>query len=155
MTDFSDLITPETVFSEVCVANRKALFHKLGQLAAEQWGLDARAITEALTEREKLVSTGCGAGIAIPHARPKELDRIVGAVLHLEAPIDFESVDDLPVDLVFLLLSPADAGADHLKALARIARALRDRAFADKLRGAGSRDALYAMLADLETCEAV
>lgn len=154
MNDFSDLLTPETVLSSVSVNSRKVLFQQLGHLADERWGLGARAVTDALTEREKLVSTGCGAGIAIPHARPKGLDHIVGAFLHLEEPIDFDSVDDLPVDLVFMLLSPADAGAAHLKVLARISRALRDRAFAEKLRGAGSHDALYAMLAGLEARDA-
>ncbi|MBW4330731.1 PTS sugar transporter subunit IIA [Stakelama sp. CBK3Z-3] len=154
MNDLSDLLALETVHSRVSAPNRKALFQQFGQMAHRQWGLDSRRTVDLIVEREKLISTGFGAGVAIPHARPEGLDHIVGAVFHLADPIDFDAVDDMPVDLVFFLLSPPDAGADHLKALARISRLLRDREFAEKLRGAGSDDALYAMLAGLETRDA-
>src|SRR3546814_9854021 len=107
-----------------------------------------------LSEREVLRSTGCGGGTAIPHGKIEGLDRMCGYFARLSAPIEFQAVDNLPVDLVFLLLSPPDAGADHLKALAGVSRALRDRATAAKLRGARSRDALFALLAASETRDA-
>ncbi|GGO95353.1 PTS sugar transporter subunit IIA [Stakelama pacifica] len=154
MNDISDLIALEAVHSRVSVPNRKALFQQFGHAANQQWGLESRKVVDLLIDREKLISTGFGAGVAIPHARPEGFDRIVGALYHLADPIDFDAVDDMPVDLVFFLLSPPDSGADHLKALARISRLLRDRDFAEKLRGAGSDDALYAMLAGLETRDA-
>ncbi|WNO53997.1 PTS sugar transporter subunit IIA [Stakelama saccharophila] len=154
MNDLSTILSPETVFSAVSVGSRKSLFQQLGKLAHEQWGLDARTVERLLVERERLVSTGCGAGIALPHARIEGLRTIHGAFLRLEEPVDFDSVDDLPVDLVFMLISPAQAGAAHLKALARVSRMLRDRSFAEKLRGAGSDDALYALLSDSEARDA-
>ncbi len=144
MTDFSDLLRPDAVFKDVAVANKKTLFAQLAA-AAEAQGMDARLVAERLTAREKLGSTGFGGGVAIPHARLDGLDAVTGVFMRLAHPIEFDAVDDLPVDLVFLLLSPVDAGAEHLKALARVSRRLRDRAFLAKLRGAGSPDALYAL----------
>ncbi|WP_203309085.1 MULTISPECIES: PTS sugar transporter subunit IIA [Sphingomonas] len=144
MSDFSDLLRPDAVHTDVAVANKKTLFAQLAS-AAGALGLDARLVAERLAAREKLGSTGFGGGVAIPHARLPDLDAVTGVFLRLPQPIEFDAVDDLPVDLVFLLLSPEDAGADHLKALARVSRRLRDRAFLAKLRGAGSPDALYAL----------
>ena len=154
MNDLSDLLVLETVHSRVSVPNRKALFQQFGQLAQQRWAMDARSIVDLLVEREKLISTGFGNGVAIPHARPEGINNVVAAFYHLAEPIDFDAVDDMPVDLVVFLLSPPDAAAAHLKALARISRLLRDRNFAEKLRGAGSDDALYAMLAGLEARDA-
>ncbi len=111
-------------------------------------------MTERLAEREKLGSTGFGGGVAIPHAKIDGLRQVVGAFCPADAAIDFGAVDDLPVDLVFVLLSPPAAGADHLKALASVSRRLRDRDFTAKLRGAGSRDALFALLSSSETRDA-
>ncbi len=146
MTDLSDLLLPETVLERLPVANKKALFQQLATVAASAYGLDAATIVELLNAREKLGSTGFGAGVAVPHAKLPGLNHVVGVFAKLAQPIDFQAVDDLSVDIVFLLLSPVDAGATHLRALARVSRRLRDRAFVDKLRGAGSRDALYALL---------
>ncbi len=146
MPDLSDLIVPDAVLTEASVPNVRALFAALGTAAAELWGLDARAVAEGLAAREKLGTTGFGGGIALPHAKFAALDRVRGLFVRLARPIAFGAIDGLPVDLVFALLSPVDAGADHLKALARISRRLRDRTLADKLRGAGSRDAIYALL---------
>ena len=101
-----------------------------------------------LLERERLGTTGVGSGIAIPHGKLSELDSVKGVFARLEEPIDFDAVDDQPVDLLFLLLAPEDAGADHLKALARVSRLLRDRAMCEKLRGSASKDALYSLLTD-------
>ena len=144
--DFSDLLTPSSVLEGVGAASRKALFQQLGAIAAEQHRLDARAVADALAEREKLGSTAFGGGVALPHGRLAGLDRVVGIFARLARPIEFAAIDDLPVDIAFALLSPPDAGADHLKALARVSRAVRDRGFVAKLRGAASPDALYALL---------
>jgi nitrogen PTS system EIIA component len=146
MIDLSDLIRPDAVADGLSVASKKTLFQQAGALAAAAYGIDAKAATDALGAREKLGSTGFGGGIAIPHARLAGIGSIVGVVTRLARPIDFDAVDDLPVDLAFILFSPLDAGADHLKALARVSRALRTPAFVAKLRGAGSSDALYALL---------
>lgn len=148
MTDFSDLLLPETVIEGVIAKSRKALFARIADALAARHGLSAEAVAHALGEREKLGSTGFGGGIAIPHGRMAGIDHVVGLFVRLAQPLDFESVDGLPVDLVFAMLSPIDAGADHLKALARVSRQLRDRGFVAKLRGAGSADALYALWTD-------
>lgn len=154
MNDLSDLIRPEAIAEGLAVVSKKALFQQLGQLAAAAYGVDAKAAAEALTEREKLGSTGFGGGVAIPHARIAGIDAIHGVVATLAKPIDVGAVDDLPVDLVVALFSPSDAGADHLKALARVSRALRDGQFVAKLRGAGSEDAMYVLLARDEARDA-
>ncbi len=154
MSDLTSLLTPRTVLADLAAPNKKALFQQLGSLAASAYGLDARPVTERLAEREKLGSTGFGGGIAIPHARIEGLAHVVAVFARLEQPVDFAAVDDLPVDLVFMLLSPVGAGADHLKALASVSRRLRDRNFAAKLRGAGSPDALFALLAGVEARDA-
>lgn len=147
MIDLNDLLTIDTVEASLTAANKKALFQLLSATLSRQTGIPAKDIVAALNAREKLGSTGFGGGAAIPHGKVAGLDRVVGAFARLSQPIDFGAVDGLPVDLVFLLLSPPDAGADHLKALASVSRAFRDRAITAKLRGAASRDALYALLA--------
>ena len=146
MIDLSDLLLPQTVIERLAAANKKSLFQQLGTIAGEAYGLDPAAVTECLTEREKLGSTGFGAGVATPHGKLTGLDRVVGVFARLAQPIDFSAVDDVAVDIVFMLLSPPDAGAEHLKALARVSRLLRDRTVVAKLRGAGSQDAIYALL---------
>jgi PTS system nitrogen regulatory IIA component len=154
MDDLSDLISPDAALIGVSAPNKKALFQQLAATAASQTGLDARIIVERLLERERLGSTGFGGGVAIPHGKMDGLTQVVGLVARLAQPIDFQAIDGMPVDLVFLLLSPPDAGVEHLKALARVSRKLRDRAFVAKLRGAGSPDALYALFAHTDTRDA-
>jgi len=154
MTDLTDLITPEAVVLALGTGNKKSLFQQLGAAASRAYGLDAKLVTDRLAAREKLGSTGFGGGIAIPHGKLEDLREVVGVFARLPQPVDFNAVDDLPVDLVFMLLSPVGAGAEHLKALARVSRALRNRAFAAKLRGAGSPDALYALLTGVEARDA-
>jgi len=154
MTDLSDLLVPEAVVSGIGMASKKALFQQLGALAERAHGLDARLVAERLSAREKLGSTGFGGGVAIPHARIDGLGAVTGLFARLDRAVDFQAVDELPVDLVFVLLSPVDAGAGHLKALARVSRRLRDRGFTAKLRGAGSPDALYALLTGVEARDA-
>lgn len=148
--DLSDLLGPDAVFAALSAPNKKALFQTLAGIAAKSTGLDAKTIGERLTERERLGSTGFGGGVAIPHGKIEGLGHVVGIFARLASPVDFAAIDDMPVDLVFLLLSPPDAGVEHLKALARVSRRLRDRAFVAKLRGAGSEDALYALFASGE-----
>ena len=138
----------------VVAANPRALFAHVAAAAAPLLGVEPKALAEALAAREKLGSTGFGGGVAIPHAKLAGLPRIALAVARLVTPIEFRAVDDSPVDLIFVLFSPAGAGAEHLKALARVSRRLRDRAFVAKLRGAGSRDALWALLSADEARDA-
>ena len=144
--EVSDLLTAESVFADLRVTSKKQALQELSKFAADLTGQAERAIFDVLLERERLCTTGVGDGLAIPHGRLAELERIYGFFARLEKPIDFDSIDDRPVDLVFLLLAPEGAGADHLKALARISRLLRSPSFCEKLRGANSRDALYALL---------
>lgn len=146
--DISDLLSPELIAVGVPAISRKALFVQLGLMLAAPLELDAAEVSGALAAREKQGSTGYGGGIAVPHARITGLSRIVAAVVRLQQPVDFAAVDDMPVDVVVAMLSPPDAGADHLKALARVAARLRDRDLVAKLRGAGSRDAVWALLTE-------
>ena len=133
MDDLSDLLGPDAALTGVVVPNKKALFQQLGTHAATLTGLDARVIVERLLDRERLGSTGFGGGVAIPHGKMEGLTQVVGLVARLTNPIDFQAIDGMPVDLVFLLLSPPDAGVEHLKALARVSRAFRDAQVVAKL----------------------
>ncbi|ONF96476.1 PTS sugar transporter subunit IIA [Sphingomonas jeddahensis] len=144
--DLSDLLHPDLIAVGVAASSKKGLFQQLGAFTAPVLELDANAVTTALADREKLGSTGFGSGVAIPHARVNGLSRIVVVVVRLAQAIEFQAIDDMPVDMVVAMLSPPDAGADHLKALARVSSRFRDRSFVAKLRGAGSRDAIYALL---------
>lgn len=146
MTNFHDLIYPATVRAHVEIDSKKALFPFVGTMAARSLGLDAHEVADALAERERLGSTGFGKGVALPHARLSGLSGVRGMFLQLAKPIAFDAVDALPVDLVFVLLSPVDSGAEHLKALARASRFLRDDTHIERLRGVKSTEALYALL---------
>jgi PTS system nitrogen regulatory IIA component len=154
MDDLSDLLGPDAVLAGLVAPNKKTLFQQLASAAGRLTGMEARGIVERLVERERLGSTGFGGGVAIPHGKIDGLDRVIGVFARLSAPVDFQAIDDLPVDLVFLLLSPPDSGVEHLKALARVSRRLRDKAFVAKLRGAGSTDALYALFAQSDARDA-
>lgn len=154
MTDLSDIVGPDAVDDSLNVSSKKALFQQLATAASRRTGIDQKTIATALNDRERTGSTGFGGGTAIPHGRISGLDRIVGLFARLATPLQYQSVDHLPVDLVFMLLSPPDAGADHLKVLARVSRAMRDQQILAKLRGARSRDAIYAVLAGAEDRDA-
>jgi PTS system nitrogen regulatory IIA component len=154
MNDIPDILTVDRIDAGMTAPNKKGLFHQLSMAAGRRLGLEPKAIAAALAEREKIGSTGFGGGIAIPHGRIEGLPEVFGYFARLTSPIDFHSVDSLPVDLVFLILSPPDAGADHLKALAGVSRVLRDRNVVAKLRGARSRDAIFALLSGLESRDA-
>lgn len=146
--EIADILSPQAVFEHVKAPNKKKLIGDLAAHAAAVAGLDTNSVFETLWEREKLSSTGVGHGVAIPHGRLAKLEKIVAVFAHLDGAIDFESIDEAPVDLVFLLLTPADAGADHLKALARISRLMRNAAFCEKLRAASDSAELYALLTE-------
>lgn len=154
MTDLTHILAAESIEAGLSASNKKALFQTLAASAARRTGLPARDIVACLSERERLGSTGFGGGVAIPHGKLEGLGRVHGAFARLAAPIDFHAVDNLPVDLVFMILSPPDAGADHLKALASVSRILRDKQTVAKLRGARSKDAIYALLAGVESLHA-
>jgi len=154
MDNFNDLLVADGVSSGVVIANKKQLFQKLGQIAHEVYGLDSTEVVERLTERERLGSTGFGGGIAIPHAKLDGLDRVRGVVLLLAQPIPFDAIDEAPVDIVFMLLSPTDSGAEHLKTLARVSRLLRNEAQLARIRGVRSESALFALLAGGEARDA-
>src|SRR5438105_8196302 len=143
----TDLVAPNAVLAALKVSSKKQLLHELAAKAAELCGESERAILEVLQQRERLGSTGVGNGIAIPHGKLPKLNKLFGLFVRLERPIDFEALDGQPVDLIFLLLAPEAAGADHLKALARVARLLRDGDIARKLRESHDADALYSVLA--------
>jgi PTS system nitrogen regulatory IIA component len=146
--DLRDLITPEAVIPSLKVKNKKQALQELAQKAATLTGVDGRQIFDTLLQRERLGSTGVGRGIAIPHGRLPGLKSIVSVFARLDEPIDFEALDEEPVDLIFLLLAPEQAGGDHLKALARISRLLREPASIEKLRASENRAALYSVLTE-------
>ena len=154
MIDLSDLLTPDAVISSLAVNNKKTLFQQLGSVAARAYGLDAKLVTDRLAEREKLGSTGFGGAVAIPHGKLDRLDRVYALVVRLSTPVDYKAIDGQPVDLVFLLLSPPDAGAEHLKALAAVSRLVRHAGIVEKMRGARSRDAMAAVLLGAEERDA-
>ena len=143
-----DLITPQSVIPTLRVTSKKHALEELAHHAARITHEHERTIFETLIERERLGTTGIGSGVAIPHGKLPGLKRIYGLFGRLERPIDFDAIDDQPVDLIFLLLAAESAGADHLKALARVSRLLRDTNRCDKLRGCDSAESLYTLLTD-------
>jgi PTS system nitrogen regulatory IIA component len=142
-----DLVSPNAIIPALKVNGKKQALQEIAAKAAALTGQSDRAILEILLQREKLGSTGVGNGVAIPHGKLAKLGNVFGLFARLERPVDFEALDGQPVDLIFLLLAPEGAGADHLKALARVARLLRDPEVAHKLRNSHDADALYAVLA--------
>ncbi len=143
----TDLVAPNAVIPALKANGKKQALQEIAAKAAELTGQGDKAILEILLQREKLGSTGVGNGIAIPHGKLTRLGKVFGLFARLDRPVDFEALDGQPVDLVFLLLAPEGAGADHLKALARVARLLRDPETAKKLRESRDAEALYAVLA--------
>ena len=152
--EIADLLSPDAVVSHLKAASKKQVLQEMANKAASLTGLSGRRIYETLTEREKLGSTGMGQGIAIPHGRVAGVEKMTGLFAQLDHPVDFDSMDDQPVDLVFLLLAPEGAGADHLKALARVSRLLRNQAVCEKLRAAPHAATLYALLTEPSAAQA-
>jgi PTS system nitrogen regulatory IIA component len=143
----TDLVAPNAIIPALKVNGKKQALQEIAAKAAALTGQSEKAILEILLQREKLGSTGVGNGVAIPHGKLPKLGQVFGLFARLERAVDFESLDGQPVDLIFLLLAPESAGADHLKALARVARLLRDPDVARKLRNSTDAEALYAVLA--------
>jgi PTS system nitrogen regulatory IIA component len=143
----TDVVAPNAILPALTVNSKKQVLHELAAKAAQLCGLNERAIMETLAQREKLGSTGVGNGVAIPHGKLAKLGKLFGLFARLERAVDFDALDGQPVDLVFLLLAPEAAGADHLKALARVARLLRDPDIARKLRDSRDIETIYAVLA--------
>ena len=146
--EIDELIGPNAVVAKLRVTSKKQALQELAKRAAELTGQPERAIFEVLIERERLGTTGVGNGIAIPHGKLADLDRLYGLFARIETPIDFDAIDEQPVDLICVLLAPETAGADNLKALARVSRLLRDRVVCDKLRGTDSAEAIRALLTE-------
>ena len=152
--DLSKLLTPAAVRVMGQMTSKKRLFQELGEMAAAAYKLNAATAIDGLQERESLGPTGVGHGIALPHARLEDLNSIVGVFLRLEKPLDYESVDRQPVDLVFCLLAPKDSGVDHLKALALVSRTMRDAGICAKLRANSDPAKLYAILTEAKAPQA-
>lgn len=150
----TQLVMPDCVFVRQPRTTKKHTVQWLAQRAARLAGLDESLLLERLWEREQLGSTGIGEGIAIPHSRMPGLPRVFGMITTLANPIDFDALDDQPVDLIGLIISPEDAGALHLKALARMSRLFRDQTACRKMRGAQTPDALFAVLMALDRPQA-
>lgn len=144
----ADILSPADVFCDMKASGKRKLLSDLSVIVASRAGLEAGPVFEALWAREMLASTAVGRGVALPHGRIPGLSRIAALFVKLQHPIAFGAPDDLPVDLVFLLLTPAEAGADHLKALARISRLMRQGGLCEQLRSARSADALYVLLTE-------
>ncbi len=144
----ADLLSPEGVLPSLKAKDKKQLLQLLADKASQLTQVPERRIVDTLTERERLGTTGVGQGIGIPHGRLADIKKITGVFAKLETPIEYEAVDNQPVDLVFMLLAPEGAGADHLKALARVSRLLRNQAACEKLRKATTGEALYAILTE-------
>ena len=152
--ELSKLLKPGAVRVVGHLTSKKRLFQELGDGAAQAYGLNASVAVDGLQERESLGPTGVGHGIALPHARLEDLTGIVGIFLRLEKPLDFDSVDRQPVDLVFALFAPKDSGVDHLKALALVSRTMRDPAICAKLRANSDASKLHAILTEGRTNQA-
>jgi PTS system nitrogen regulatory IIA component len=150
----SQFLDFEAIRVDLAVNNKRQLLGQLAQIAGQRLAISPDLIADSIAERERLGSTGFGGGVAIPHGKLAGLDRVYALVARLSAPVDYKAIDGGKVDLVFLLLSPPDAGAEHLKALAAVSRLVRHAATIEKLRGARSRDALAAVLIGVEERDA-
>lgn len=152
--DLAKLLNPGAVRVVGQITSKKRLFQELGEMVAASYGLTAGIAVDGLQERESLGPTGVGHGIALPHARLQDLDRIVGVFIRLEKPLDYDSVDRQPVDLIFGLFAPKDSGVDHLKALALVSRTMRDQSVVTKLRANTDPAKLHAILTESRSTQA-
>ncbi len=152
--NIGELITQSRVIPALKASSKKQTLQELAKFAAKSIDAEERTIFDILLERERLGTTGVGHGVAIPHGKLASLDRLHGFFARLDAPVSFDAIDEQPVDLIFLLLAPESAGADHLKALAQVSRLLRDQSVCKKLRGSDSTDAIYALLTGPAASEA-
>jgi len=148
------ILRPEAVKVFSAASSKKRLFQEIGELANSVYNLGAQATVDALLERESLGPTGVGHGVALPHARLSQLDKVIGIFVMLEKPIDFGAVDRQPVDIAFALFAPEEAGVEHLKALALVSRTLREPALCTKLRANLDASTLYAILTESQPVQA-
>lgn len=148
------ILKPDAVKTISSCTSKKRLFHDLGELAEASYDLNATSVIDALIDREGLGPTGVGQGIALPHARIANVENVVGLFLRLEKPLNFDAVDRQPVDLVFALIAPENAGVDHLKALALVSRTLRDQAVCAKLRANSDAGTLHTILTEMQATQA-
>jgi len=149
-----DLLHPEAIKVVTAASSKKRVLHDMAQLAGNSYNMRTEVLLEALLEREKLGPTGVGHGVALPHARSMDVDRVCGAFILLESPVDFGSVDKLPVDIIFGLFAPENAGVDHLKALAIVSRTLRDNSICAKLRANPDQQTLFTILTENQKIQA-
>ena len=149
-----DLLHPEALKVVAAASSKKRVLHDMAQLAGNCYDMRAEVLLEALLEREKLGPTGVGNGVALPHARSMDVGRVCGAFILLESPVDFGSVDKLPVDVIFGLFAPENAGVDHLKALAIVSRTLRDSSICAKLRANPDQQTLFTILTENQKIQA-
>jgi PTS system nitrogen regulatory IIA component len=152
--NLGDIVSEEAIIPDLRASSKKQLLQAVAEKASELTGLSAREVFDTILQRERLGSTGVGKGIAIPHGKFANFQDIFGLFARLHEPVEFESLDDQPVDIVFLLIAPENAGADHLKALSRIARVLRDPIRIAKLRATSDQEALYAFLTEEQASNA-
>ncbi|WP_353471179.1 PTS sugar transporter subunit IIA [Salipiger sp. H15] len=151
---FLELLKPQAVKVIGAASSKKRLMHDIAELAESAYGIHAASAVEALMERESLGPTGVGHGVALPHARIPGIDQVHGVFILLEKPVEFEAVDRQPVDIIFALFAPEDAGVEHLKALALVSRSLRDAALCTKLRANPDPSTLYAVLTEDRSSQA-
>lgn len=149
-----EILKPEAVRVMSAASSKKRLFQELGSIAENVYDVDAHDCIQALQERESLGATGVGNGVALPHARLEGLDRVVGAMVVMDAPIDFDAVDRQPVDLAFALFAPIDSGVEHLKALALVSRTLRSQTLCSKLRANPNPVTLFTLLTEAQASKA-
>lgn len=150
----TEILKPDSVRVANTFSSKKRLLQEVAELAASSWGIDASEAVNALLDRENLGPTGVGHGVALPHARLEGLDRVVGVFLKVERGTDFDAVDRQPVDLVFGLFAPEDAGVEHLKALALVSRTMRDPALCGKLRANSEPATLHAVITEAPSSKA-
>ncbi|MGB7432159.1 MAG: PTS IIA-like nitrogen regulatory protein PtsN [Ahrensia sp.] len=146
--ELGDFLSRDAVITDIKASSKKQVLQALSEKASELTGLSAREIFDTIVQREKLGSTGVGNGVAIPHGKFGKYDRITGVFVRLEEPVDFDALDDQPVDMIMMLLAPEEAGADHLKALSRVARAMRDRQRMQAIRNTTDADTIHALMTD-------
>lgn len=144
--NIGELLDRSAISLRVSAGNKKKVLAVIAEIAARNFGVDAGDVLDSLSEREAAGSTGVGYGVAVPHARLEGLERMRGVFVRLEQPVEFESVDDQPVDLLFALFAPKNAGAEHLRALARVSRVMRQNELREQLRKARTADAVHALL---------
>ena len=152
--DISTILSPDTILSNLKPNSRRQLLQELASTAASHCEADKQQIFETLSNRERLGSTGVGNGVAIPHGKLPNIQKIMCVFARLSKPVDYDSIDDQPVDLVFVLLAPEGSGADHLKALSRIARLMREPSLLSQLRASTDSEALYALISEQEKASA-